>query len=259
MLTAITRAISPSINDCELTFQSRQEIDVAKAVMQHQAYEELLRQLGVRVISLPEEPGLPDAVFVEDPAVIVDEVAVINFMGAESRRREAESLALALSTYRPLKFMESPATLDGGDVMRIDRTLFVGLSSRTNAEGISQLRDILAPYGYQVKEVEVKGCLHLKTGCSYVGRNSVLVNRSWVDAAQLEEFDLIDVPATEPTAANALLIEDVVIIPSAFPQTKAMLEERGFNVRTIDASELGKAEGGVTCSSLIFNCDEPDS
>jgi dimethylargininase len=259
MLTAITRAISPSINDCELTFQTLQEIDVAKAVKQHQAYEELLRQLGLRVISLPAEPDLPDAVFVEDAAVIVDEIAVMTLMGAESRRGETESLARVLSRYRPLKFMEAPATLDGGDVMRIGRTFFVGASSRTNAEGISQLRDILSPYGYQVKEVEVKGCLHLKTGCTYVGRNSILVNRSWIDAAQLEGFDLIDVPATEPTAANALLIEDVVIIPSSFCQTKAALEGRGFNVRAIDVSELQKAEGGVTCTSLIFNCDGPDS
>jgi dimethylargininase len=259
MLTAITRAISPSINDCELTFQILQEIDVAKAVKQHQAYEELLRQLGLRVISLPAEPDLPDAVFVEDAAVIVDEIAVMTLMGAESRRGETESLARVLSRYRPLKFMEAPATLDGGDVMRIGRTFFVGASSRTNAEGISQLRDILSPYGYQVKGVEVKGCLHLKTGCTYVGRNSILVNRSLIDAARLEGFDLIDVPATEPTAANALLIEDVVIIPISFCQTKAALEERGFNVRAIDVSELEKAEGGVTCTSLIFNFDEPDS
>lgn len=256
MLTTITRAMSPSINDCELTFHARQEIDVAKAVEQHRAYEELLRQLGVRVIALPAEPDLPDSVFVEDAAVVVDEIAVMTRMGAESRRGETESLARALSVYRPLAFMEAPATLDGGDVMRIGRTLFVGASSRTNADGISMLREILAPYGYQVKGVEVKGCLHLKSGCSYVGRNSVLVNRSWIDAAQLKEFDLIDVAATEPTAANALLIEDVVIIPSSFPQTKAMLEERGFSVRAIDVSELQKAEGGVTCTSLIFNSDQ---
>jgi dimethylargininase len=259
MLTAITRAISPSINDCELTFHARQEIGLAKAVKQHQAYEELLRQLGVRVISLPAEPDLPDSVFVEDAAVIVDEIAVMTRMGAESRRGETESLARALSRYRRLKFMEAPATLDGGDVMRIGRTFFVGASSRTNADGISGLREILAPYGYQVKGVEVKGCLHLKSGCSYIGRNSVLVNRSWIDAAQLEGCNLIDVPAAEPTAANALLIEDVVINPVSFPQTKAMLEERGFNVRAIDVSELQKAEGGVTCTSLIFNSDEMDS
>jgi dimethylargininase len=253
MLTAITRAVSPSINDCELTFHLRQRIDVGRAASQHQAYEECLRGLGVRVISLAEEPDLPDAVFVEDVAVVVDEVAIMTWMGAASRRRETESLARVLSAYRPVQFMQSPATLDGGDVMRIGRTLFVGASSRTNAEGVSQLRELLAPYGYRVKAVGVTGCLHLKSGCSYVGRNSILINRAMVDAAQLEGFELIDVPSTEPNAANALLIGDVVITPASFPQTKATLEGRGLRVRAVDVSELQKAEGGVTCKSVIFN------
>ncbi len=253
MLTAVTRAVSSSINNCELTFHLQQQIDVARAASQHRSYEELLRGLGVRVISLPEERDLPDAVFVEDAAVVVDEIAVITRMGAASRRPEAESLARALAEYRPIKFIESPATLDGGDVMRIGRTLFVGASSRTNADGIDQLRDLLAPYGYEVKAVEMRGCLHLKSGCSYIGRNSILINRAWVDAAQLEGFELIDIPATEPSAANALLIDGVVIIPASFPKTRAMLEERGLSVRAIDVSEFQKAEGGVTCKSLIFN------
>ena len=253
MLTAITRAVSQSINNCELTFHLQQRIDVARAASQHKAYEELLRELGVRVISLPEERDLPDAVFVEDAAVVVDEVAIMTQMGAASRRAEIESLARALSEYRPVEYMESPATLDGGDVMRIGRALFVGASSRTNADGIDQLSDLIAPYGYEVKAVEMQGCLHLKSGCSYVGGNSILINRSLIDARQFEGFELIDVPATEPNAANALLIDDVVIIPASFPETRGMLEGRGFSVRTVDVSELQKAEGGVTCKSLIFN------
>ena len=252
MLTAITRAVSQSINACELTFHMQQPIDVARAALQHRSYEELLRELGVRVIPLPEERDLPDAVFVEDAAVVVDEVAIMTRMGAASRRPEIESLARALSAHRPIKFMEAPATLDGGDVMRIGRALFVGASSRTNADGMDQLRSFLAPYGYEVKAVEMRGCLHLKSGCSYIGRNSILINRSLIDAAQLEGFELIEVPATEPNAANALLIDDVVILPASFPETGAMLEERGFNVRTVDVSELQKAEGGVTCKSVIF-------
>ena len=253
MLTAITRAVSPSMNACELTFHLRQQIDVARAALQHQAYEECLRELGVRVISLAEEPDLPDSVFVEDAAIVVDEVAIMTLIGAVSRRGETASLARALSEYRPVEYIESPATLDGGDVMRIGRTLFVGASSRTNAEGISQLRRLLAPYDYQVRAIEVTGCLHLKSACTYIGRNSILINRAWVDAVQLEGFDFVDVPATEPAAANTLLIDDVVIIPASFPETRAMLEERGFRVRAVDVSEFQKAEGGVTCKSLIFN------
>jgi len=279
MLTAITRQVSPSINRCELTFHAKEPIDVAKAIAQHKAYEDCLRVLGMRVVSLEAEPDLPDAVFVEDAAIVVDEVAVIPVMGAASRRPETESLARALSVYRPLKFMRAPATLDGGDVMRIGRRTFVGASSRTNAEGSAQLRAALAEFSYEVTAVEVRQCLHLKSACSYVGRNSILVNRELVDVAQFGGFELIDVPASEPGAANVLLIEDVidaakegesavaaetsvkdvVIVPSAFPQTIALLEARGYIVKAIDVSEFQKAEGGVTCKSIIFNAANPDS
>src|SRR5204863_2683547 len=139
MLTAITREVSASISDCELSFHAREPIDVAKAIAQHKAYRDCLVDLGVRVVSLPAEPELPDAVFVEDPAVVVDEVAVISIMGVPSRRPEARSLADALSRYRPVKFLREPATLDGGDVLRVGRRVFAGLSRRTNREGIAQL------------------------------------------------------------------------------------------------------------------------
>lgn len=254
-LTAIVREVSSSINDCELSFHTRQPIDVPKAIAQHKAYQDCLAELAVRVVSLPAEPGLPDAVFVEDPAVVVDEVAIISNLGAPSRRPEAQTLANVLSRYRPLRFLTEPATLDGGDVLRIDRSLFVGLSRRTNRDGIAQLRDLLGPYGYHVQPVDVGGCLHLKSACSYIGNNTVLVNRSWIDPQPFSGFELLDVPEEEPAAANALLVNDVVIIPASFPQTRALLEKRGCQVRTIDVSELQKAEAGVTCTSLIFNDD----
>ncbi len=179
-LTAIVREVSSSINDCELSFHARQPIDVPKAIAQHKAYQDCLAELGVRVVSLPAEPGLPDAVFVEDPAVVLDEVAIISNMGAPSRRPEAQSLPNVLSRYRPLRFLAEPATLDGGDVLRIDRSVFVGLSQRTNRDGIAQLRHLLGPYGYDVRPVEVSGCLHLKSACSYLGNDTVLLNRSWI-------------------------------------------------------------------------------
>jgi dimethylargininase len=252
-LTAIVREVSSIINDCELSFHARQRIDVANAISQHQAYQDCLAELGVRLVSLPAEPGLPDAVFVEDPAVVVKEVAIILNMGAPSRRPEATSLSKLLARYRPLEFLTEPATLDGGDVLRIDGSVFVGLSRRTNRDGIDQLSRLLSPYGYRVQPVEVSGCLHLKSACSYVGDDTILVNRSWIDAGSLSGFELLDVPEEEPAAANALLINDVVIIPISFPKTRALLEKRGFRVRTIDVSELQKAEAGVTCTSLIFD------
>ena len=252
-LTAITREVSRSINDCELSFHARQPIDVAKAIAQHKAYQDCLAELGVRVVSLPPEPEFPDAVSVEDAAVVVDEIAVIPIMGTPSRRPEAHSLADALARYRPLKFLVEPASLDGGDVLRVGRRVFAGLSQRTNRQGIAQLRDMLGAFDYQVQPVEVKNCLHLKSACSYIGNDTVLVNRSWIDADRFRGYRLLDVPDEEPAAANALLINDVVIIPASVPKTRALLEERGFRVRTINLSELQKAEAGATCGSLIFN------
>jgi dimethylargininase len=252
MLIAITRGISSSINDCELSFHDRHAIDVAKATAQHKAYQECLAELGVRVISLPPEPNLPDAVFVEDPAVVVDEVAVISVMGAPCRRPEANSLAVALSRYRPIRSLTEPATLDGGDVMRIGPMVFVGLSRRTNRDGIRQLSEVLRAFEYVVGPVEVRSCLHLKSACSYIGEDTILVNREWIDPQPLAAFDLLDVHDEEPAAANALLVNGIVILPTSFPKTRALLEQRGFRVRSIDASELQKAEAGVTCSSLIF-------
>jgi dimethylargininase len=174
-------------------------------------------------------------------------------MGAASRRAEVVSLAEALARYRPLKFLTAPATLDGGDVLRIGRSLFVGLSRRTNRQGLEHLSELVRPHGYGVLPVKVTGCLHLKSACSYVGNGTILVNRSWIDVEPFGAFGLLDVPDEEPAAANALLLNDVVILPTSFPKTCALLEERGFRVRTVDVSELQKAEAGVTCCSLIFD------
>ena len=251
-LIAITRDVSPSINDCELSFRERQSIDFTLAVAQHQAYRDCLAELGAKVVSLPAVSGLPDAVFVEDPAVVLDEVAIIANMGAASRRPEAKSLAEVLAHYRPLKFLVEPATLDGGDVLRIGRSLFVGLTKRTNREAIEQLRQLLVPYDYEVHDIRVHGCLHFKSACTYLGSQRVLINRSCVDTKLLDAFELIEVAADEPNAANTLFFNGTVIMPSSFPKTQALLERRGLRVRPIDVTELQKAEAGVTCCSLIF-------
>ncbi|MGH8093965.1 MAG: dimethylarginine dimethylaminohydrolase family protein [Chthoniobacterales bacterium] len=251
-LTAITREVSPSINDCELSFVKKQVIDVAIATAQHAAYQKCLAELGAQLVSLPPEPGLPDAVFVEDPAVVVDEVAVISNMGALARRLETHSLAKALARYRPLRFLSEPATLDGGDVLRVDRLLFVGLSQRTNQAGVKQLGDLLKHYDYQVQPVEVRACLHLKSACSYLGNETLLANRSWLDSTRLRGFEWLEVARDEPAAANVLLLNDEIVMPASFPRTRALLERRGFRVRAIDVSELQKAEAGVTCCSVIF-------
>lgn len=252
MLTAITRAVSPALNRCELEYLERQEIDLAKANAQHEAYERFLAEMGASVLSLPAEPELPDSVFVEDPAIVLDEVAVMTRMGAPSRRAERESLAKALAPFRPLRWIQEPATIEGGDVLRIGRKLFVGASARTNAAGIEQLRRELAPFGYQVEAVEVCRCLHLKSAVTYLGEGAILINRSLIDPAPLREYRIIDVMPSEPWAANTLALEGIVLIPTAYPETARILEREGFTPRPIDISELMKAEAGLTCSSLIF-------
>src|SRR6266403_2463837 len=252
MLTAITRAVSPAIVHCELSFIARQPIDLVTAQEQHHAYEKLLGKLGARVISLPAEPALPDSMFVEDPAIVLDELAVILPLGTETRRREAQSLAHALARFRKLEYVSIPGTLEGGDVLRIGRKLFVGLTKRSNAEGIGQLAAILAPYDYEVIAVPVTGCLHLKSAVTHLGGNALLANRTWFDATPLSGLEWLDVDADEPHAANALALGGTIILPASFPRTRARIEARGFHVTPLDISELQKAESGLTCSSLLF-------
>jgi dimethylargininase len=251
MLTAITRAVSPAMVNCELTFFDRRPIDLHIAHEQHRAYEQLLESLGAKVISLPAEPTLPDSMFVEDPAIVLDELAVILPLGTESRRPEAASLANALQRFRKLAHIITPASMEGGDVLRVDRTLYVGLSTRTNAEGIRQLAAILAPYNYKVIAVPVTGCLHLKSAVTHIGRDTLLANRAWFDRSPFTGYTWIDVAPEEPHAANALAIAGTVIFPASFPQTRARIEAAGFHVTTLNISELQKAESGLTCSSLL--------
>jgi dimethylargininase len=253
MLTAITRAVSPALADCELSFVDRQPIDMQKARQQHRSYEQLLEKLGVCLLSLPAEPALPDSMFVEDPAIVLDELAVIFPLGTASRRPEAASLAQALAPFRKLAHIELPGTIEGGDILRIDRKLFVGLSRRTNAEGIHQLVQIVTPHQYEVIPVSVTGCLHLKSAVTYLGRNTLLANRRWFDPAPLAAYDFIDVDASEPHAANALACAATIIFPASFAKTGALLESRRFQLTPLDISELQKAESGLTCSSLLFD------
>ena len=252
MLTAITRAVSPAIVHCELSFIDRRPIDLARAQDQHHAYEMLLERLGARVISLPAEPDLPDSIFVEDPAIVLDELAVLLPLGTETRRREAASLAHALAKFRKIAYVSLPGTLEGGDILRIGRKLFVGLTKRSNAEGIRQLAAILAPHNYEVLAVPVTGCLHLKSAVTHLGRNTLLANRAWFDATPLAGYEWIDVDPTEPHAANALALAGTIVFPASFPRTRARIEALGFHVTPIDISELQKAESGLTCSSLLF-------
>lgn len=250
---AITREVSPRIAECELTHLAREPIDFQRARTQHRQYETLLEELGCRLVRLPAEADLPDSVFVEDTAVVLDELAVITRPGAESRRSETASVVAALKPYRKLFYIKPPATLDGGDVLRIGKALYVGLSKRSNREGVKQLQDILLPFGYVVNGVKLRDCLHLKSAVTQVAESTLLINGAWVDTSTFRDFGLIEIVAPEPFAANALRIGDTVVYPAAFPETRQRLEKQGIRVRTVHASELAKAEGGVTCCSLIVD------
>jgi len=257
MLTAITRAVSPAIVHCELSFIDRKPIDLSTAQEQHHAYERLLEKLGARVISLPAELDLPDSMFVEDPAIILDELAVILSLGTETRRREGASLAQVLAKFRTLEYVSLPGTLEGGDVLRVGRKIFVGLTKRSNTEGIRQLAAILAPHNYEVIAVPVTSCLHLKSAVTHLSRNTLLANRLWFDNTPLAGHEWIDVDPAEPHAANAVALAATVIFPASFPRTRARIEARGFHVTPLDISELQKAESGLTCSSLLFEATHP--
>jgi dimethylargininase len=244
-MIAITRDVSPSIANAELTHLERVPIDYERAAEQHEEYRALLASLGCEVISLPGDAAYPDCVFIEDTAIVLDELAVITRPGADSRRGEVEVVAEALAPLRKLVRIEAPATLDGGDVLVLDERIYVGRSTRSNDAALEQLRRLT---GREVIGVDLYGALHLKTAITRVSRDTLLVNREWVDVAPFAGWKLID--AVEPFGANAVWLGDVVIYPAAFPLTRARLH--GFDVRTVHADELAKAEGGVTCCSLLL-------
>jgi dimethylargininase len=252
MIVALTREPARSLAACELTYREREPVDAAAAAAQHRGYREALEACGASVVTLPAADGLPDSVFVEDTAVVLDEVAVLTRPGVDSRRGEVSLIEPEVARLRGVVRVEPPATLEGGDVLRLGRTLYVGLSPRTNAEGAAALRRLAAPHGYEVVTVEPRGCLHLKTGCSALDEETVLVNPDWVDAAVFRGREVVPVDASEPWAANVLHVVNSICVSAAFPRTAEMLAARGYDVRAVDVSEFAKAEGGLTCMSLLF-------
>lgn len=247
------RAISRSLGDCQLAHLARQEIDLTLAARQHLAYADALRSAGLRITVLPEAPELPDAVFVEDTALILDELTVLCRPSSPSRQGEVNAIAGALRDLGQLTQIDPPGTLEGGDVLRVGRTLFVGLSERTNREGLRQLEAIVARHGYRVIPVVVEGCLHLKTAVTSPAPGCVLANPGWVDPLPFTRLGLEvrAVPSSEPWGANVLPVNGIVLAAHSAPRTAELLQAAGLNVRALDISELQKAEAGLTCLSLL--------
>jgi len=251
-LIALTRDVSAGIARCELTHLARVPIDLDRARAQHDAYETALTALGCRVERLRSSDDMPDSVFIEDVAIVVDELAVVTRPGAESRRAELPAVEQALALRRPIARIEPPGTLDGGDVLVVGREVFVGQSGRTNREAIDQLGRLLRPFEYQVHGLAVTGCLHLKSAVTLVRADCLLLNPAWIARNCFSAYECLEVDAREPYGANALLVSDAVVYPSAHPRTRERLVANGVKVTGVDVSELAKAEGAVTCCSVIF-------
>jgi len=256
MLIALTRDLSPALVRCELTHMTRQPIDLERARAQHSAYEARLKEAGCRVERLTAGPDMADSVFIEDTAIVFHELAVVARPGAVSRRVETAGVVDALRRYRELRWLEAPATMDGGDVLVVGRCVFVGRSSRTNDTGIEQMREMLRPLGYDVRSVDVRGCLHLKSAVTALTDDLLLVNPAWVATDSFAPFECVAVHPDEPLAANALRVGKHLIYPTSFPRTLERIGRRGLQVLTVDVTELAKAEGAVTCCSLVFQAGD---
>lgn len=253
VVIAITRPVPDSISECELTHLARQPIDVLNARRQHAEYERALRALGCEVEQLPALHDHPDSVFVEDTALVFDECAVLTRPGAESRRGEIASVADALRPLRRLYYIEAPGTLDGGDVVRVGKRLYVGASTRSNEDGARQLADALAAHGYSVTRTPMRGCLHLKTAASTLPGDVLLLDPNCVDGASFDGARCIHVHPEEPEGANVLVVGDTVVVPASAPRTREILEAAGYTTVIVDGSELAKAEGGLTCCCLLLS------
>jgi dimethylargininase len=249
---AITRGVSSRIAACQLTYRSREEVNYEKATSQLESYVELLRRWDVDLMPVAASDSYPDCCFVQDTAVVLDEVCVIASMGASTRLGEVSEVEKLLAPFRKVRRIFAPATLDGGDVVQFGKRLFVGLSTRTNARGIAALASIVEAFGYTVVPVSVNGGLHLTTGCGIVNDETVLLNPRWLDASAFKGLRQLHVSEEEPWAANTIRVEDAVCLESEAPSTMDLVGPYAGSIDTLDISEFRKAEGSLSCLSLIF-------
>ena len=250
-MIALTREPSASLAHGERTFRAREPIDLAVAARQHEEYRRVLSECGARVTALPAIDDLPDAVFIEDVALVLDEVAILFHMGVTSRREEPARTAAEIARWREVVTLPEGSRAEGGDVVRLGRTLYVGRTGRTDDRGIAALGAVATSRGYRVVPVEVQGCLHLKSACTALDDDSLLVNPAWVDVAAFEARTIAVDPG-EPDAANTVRIGSSVLLQAGCPRTLERVVAAGFAARVVDVGELAKAEGSLTCLSLLF-------
>jgi len=255
MLLAITHLPSARIEHCQLTYVARTAIDYQRAVQQHGAYCQTLRECGATVRRLNGNLQMPDCAFVEDTAIVLDEIAVLASMGVASRRTETAIIQTELARYRQVHRIHPPATIEGGDVLQVGRTLLVGRSPRTNQQGIRALDCLVRRFNYRVMPVPVRGCLHLKTACTALDDQTLLVNPRWLEMKTLAGYRLVEVDEKEPWAANVARVGGYLCLAAAHSRTAQKITALGFPVKTVDLSEFAKAEAGPTCLSILLDIE----
>jgi dimethylargininase len=250
---ALTHTVSPSLKECELSYLERVPIDVRLAQRQHDQYCQMLRNHDIHVIELNCNLKHPDSTFIEDTAVVTHEIAVLCRMGAVSRMGEVDGIEPELMKYREVRKIKAPGTIEGGDVLQIGENIFIGISPRTNREGIRQFMSILKPMGYQIHPVELKNCLHLKSAVTSLDDETLLVNPDWLELTPFNNYQIVPIHESEPWAANVLRLPDhTIILHSGFIRTIDRIQSLGYQVDTVNISELQRAESALTCSSIIF-------
>lgn len=247
---ALVRPVPASYDKCIRT--NRENIDVQLAIKQHEEYCKALKELGLKLIWVKRDDSLPDSCFIEDTAVVFDGKAIICNMKMKSRREEVNEVAKTLRNYKNIQFVRFPATIDGGDVLKIDDKVFIGLTSRTNRQAVNQLEKILEGYGLKIIPVKVRGVLHLKSACTYLGNNCVALAKGNFDINILKGYNKFIVPCDEAYAANFLSVNGKIIMAKGYTKTKKLVEKMGFDVKELDISEFRKGDGALTCLSIIW-------
>ena len=226
-----------------------------KALLQHAAYLKALEECGAHITLLPPDDRFPDSVFIEDPALCTPYFAVLTRPGAESRRGESETLTTTISRfYEHVETIIDPGTLDAGDVMMVGSHYYIGLSKRTNENGAKQLITLLEKYAMSGSIVTLDEVLHLKTGLAYLENNNLLACGEFINKAEFESFNIIEIPEEEAYAANCIWINGHVIMPEGYPTTRDKIKALGYQVVEVDTSEFQKVDGGVSCMSLRLPC-----
>jgi dimethylargininase len=248
---AIVRNVADSFDSC-IKPNDESIIDIELAGVQHNAYRRILQELGLELLTLAADERHPDCCFVEDTAIVAGDRAVILHMGASSRVGEEAEVRKIIARYKKVRDLKSPATMDGGDVMAVGKKLFVGLSQRTTPEAASRLEELMAPEGYEVIAVPLKGILHLKSACSYLGDGCVLVSRGYFDDNIFSAYKQIIVHPDEAYSANCLAVNGTIVVSKGFPHTRSKIESAGFETIELDMSEFRKGGGSLTCLSILF-------